>query len=313
VNGPLDVLLAADPWVEFVTRRDLLHVSPTRALRDRVAEDKRIGHLFEATDPWPPERPLTRAYDPKDAIWKVAVLADFGLDRGDPRVAALAERLFASMAPDGTFRHGGFDHTRTYDSRGYACVTHAVTGALALFGYGQDGRLAPAIEHIRRTQRLDGGWHPNAALQPGAPREMEPSCPFGTMHVLRAATNLGGETLDAVGSRAAEYLLDCWTRRDEPFRPVGFGMGSQFAKLSYPFATYGALSVVDALTAVPSVRGDGRLAALVGAVAAVGGDAGWMAGTVSRAWEAFDFGQKKTISPWVTLLMTRALRRMASQ
>jgi hypothetical protein len=308
----IEILLAADPWVELVARRDLLDEPPNAALLARVAGDPRVGDLLEATDPWPPERRSTKAYDPKDAIWRVSVLADFGLDRTDPRVASMAKRLFDSIAPDGTFRHGGFDHAKTYDVRGYTCITHAVTGALARFGDRDDPRLAPAIDHIRSTQRLDGGWHPNAALQPDAPRQSEPSCPFGTVHVLRAATHVGGQLLDEVGPRAAGYLLDCWVRREEPFRPVGFGMGSTFAKLTYPFATFGILSAVDVLTAVPSARADPRLTSMVDAIVANGGDDGYRAATVSGAWATFDFGQKKAPSPWIAALVLRAIRRLQS-
>jgi hypothetical protein len=310
MRANLDRLLTGDPWVELVARRDLLDERPGPSVRARVASDVRVAELLEALDPWPPERRSTKAYDPKDAIWKVGVLADFGLDRTDDRVAALSDRLFAATAPDGTFRHGGFDHTKTYDARGYTCISHEVTGALARFGFRDDPRLEPAIDHIRSTQRLDGGWHPNAMLKPGASRESEPSCPFGTVHVLRAAAAVGGELLDAVGARAANYLLDCWTRRDEPFRPVGFGIGSTFAKLSYPFATYGILSVVDTLTAVPAARGDPRLSTLLDAVETAGGPDGYRAATVSGAWASFDFGQKKLPSPWITLLATRAVRRL---
>jgi hypothetical protein len=305
-----DSLLSGDPWVELVARRDLLGEAIGPQMRARVASDSRVADLLAATDPWPPERRSTKAYDPRDPIWKVGVLADFGLDRTDARVAALSDRLFGAAAPDGTFRHGGFDHTKTYDVRGYTCISHEVTGALARFGFRDDPRLEPAIAHIRSTQRLDGGWHPNARLQPGASREAEPSCPFGTVHVLRAAAAVGGELLDAVGPPAADYLLHCWGRRDEPFRPVGFGMGTTFAKLAYPFATYGILSLVDALTAVPAARPDERLAAMVGAVEAARGEDGYRAATVSAAWANFDFGQKKQPSPWITVLVARAVRRM---
>ena len=305
----IEPLLDGDPWAELVARRDLLGEHPPDSLWDRISADPRIDALFAALDPWPPDRPSTRAYDPKDALWKLGVLGDLGLGRRDRRIDPLADRLFASMAPDGTFRHGGFDHTRTYDLRGYGCITHAVTGALARFGFADDPRLGPALEQIRSTQRLDGGWHPNATLQPGGPREREPSCPFGTLQVLRAAVGVGDGLLDDVGARAGAYLLDCWVRRDEPYRPVGFGMGSTFAKLSYPFATYGVLNVIDTLSAVPAIRADERLRGLVGAVATTGSAEGYRAATVSLAWAAFDFGQKKVPSPWITALVLRAVKR----
>ena len=279
------------------------------SLWDRISADPRIDALFAALDPWPPDRPSTRAYDPKDALWKLGVLGDLGLGRGDRRIDPLADRLFASMAPDGTFRHGGFDHTRTYDLRGYGCITHAVTGALARFGFADDPRLGPALEQIRSTQRLDGGWHPNATLQPGGPAEPVFFVPVRDPQVLRAAVGVGGGLLDDVGARAGAYLLDCWVRRDEPYRPVGFGMGSTFAKLSYPFATYGVLNVIDTLSAVPAIRADERLRGLVGAVAATGSAEGYRAATVSLAWAAFDFGQKKVPSPWITALVLRAVKR----
>jgi len=35
-------------------------------------------------------QPLKRAYDPKDSLWKLQVLADFGLRQDDARIAAIA-------------------------------------------------------------------------------------------------------------------------------------------------------------------------------------------------------------------------------
>lgn len=219
----VDGLLQADPWVELVVRRDLLGEQPPQSLIDRIAADPRIELLLDDTDPWPPERPSTKAYDPKGAIWRVAVLADFGLDRTDSRVAALAERVFAAQAPDGTFRHGGFDHTKAYDTRGYTCITHSLTAALARFGYVDDPRIAPAIAHIRASERLDGGWHPNASLQPGNTRENGPSCPFGTLHVLRAVNALEGALPVDVAERAAVTCSAAGSGATNPSGRSGLG------------------------------------------------------------------------------------------
>ena len=69
-------------------------------------------------------KPLSRAYDPKDSIWKLGTLADSGLCRDDERIATLAEKIFAAQAEDGGFLHGGFDHTRSWHTRPYICISH---------------------------------------------------------------------------------------------------------------------------------------------------------------------------------------------
>jgi hypothetical protein len=307
----VDRLLAADPWVELVARRDLLDELPGGELRARIAGDPRVAALLEGLDPWPPLTPMKAAVDQRTPLTRLGVLADLGLDRSEQRVARLAETALASIAADGTFPHGGFEHTKAYDARGYVCVTHEVTAAVARFGYAEDPRLRPAIEHLRRTERLDGGWRPSAARLPGTRGEADPSCPFGTVSVLRAATAVGGAMMEPVMGRAAHFLLTAWSRRAEPWRPVGFGMGSTFAKLAYPFGTYGILRVLDALAEVTSVRDDPRLTEMLAFVEAKGGPNGWHAEFVSGAWSAFDFGQKREPSPWITALVLRARRRIS--
>jgi hypothetical protein len=306
----VDRLLAADPWVELLARRDLLDEPPAPSLRARVAADPRIADLLAGLDPWPPVVPGKGALDQRTPVARLGVLADFGLDRSDARIARISEAALASISPDGSFPHGGFEHTRSYDARGYVCLTHGVTEALARFGYGDDPRLVPALDHIRRTRRLDGGWRPSAAKLPGTKGELEPSCPFGSAAILRAAVAAGGPVRDEVALGAAELLLATWARRAEPWRPVGFGMGTTFGRLAYPFGTYGILRVLDVLAEVPEVHGDARLLDLLATVEAKRGPDGWTAETVSGAWAAFDFGQKRAASPWITMLVLRAGRRI---
>src|SRR5256885_1952788 len=107
-----------------------------------------VDALISALETWPPEKPLTSAYNPKDAIWKLGMLADFGLRRDDERIAAIAGRLLAAQAEDGGFLHGGFDHTKSWHTRPYICISHVMTYALAHFGYLDDPRLQHAYSDI---------------------------------------------------------------------------------------------------------------------------------------------------------------------
>ena len=311
------LLAAGEPWVVYNTLLDLVGADPgspdVQAAYAAMRAHPRIAALLDALDPWPPEKPSSGAYDAKDSIWKLGTLGDFGLRRDDPRIAVLAARVFAAQADDGGFLQGGFDHTKTWHTRPYMCVAHVMTYALARFGYLDDPRLEQAYAQIAAWQRLDGGWHPNRQLLPGAAREADPSCPFGTLNVLRALTANPALRDSAEARRAATNLLDCWARRSEPYRPVGFGIGSAWDKTQYPFVQYQLLKVVDTLAPVPAVRDDPRFAEMLDRLRSKqGADGHWTAESINKPWSEFDFGQKKQPSPWITFLAVRALARGAA-
>ncbi len=314
MNATVDWLIASDePWVVYNTLCDLGATSDNeevQAAHQKMQAHPHIAALLESLDPWPPETPLSKAYDPKDSLWKLNTLADFGLRRDDDRIAALAERVFAAQSEDGGFLHGGFDHTKSWHTRPYICISHVMTYALARFGYEDDPRLQRAYDHIAQWQRLDGGWHPNKLNLPGNEREAEPSCPFGTVNVLRAVVARAALRESQSASRAAGFLLDCWKRRGEPYRPVGFGIGSTWDKVQYPFVQYQLLKTADTLAQIPAARQDPRFQEMLDRLEAKrGADGKWTAEGVNKPYSDFDFGQKKQPSAWITFLVMRALMR----
>ena len=314
LDPQLAALVAApEPWVAYNAMVDLqgrrTADREVRSAYTRLRESPQIAELIAGLDPWPP-LPSKGAYAASEAIWKLATLADLGLRRDDPRVAAIAERVLAAQASDGGFLQGGFDHTRTWDTRPYICVSHVMTYALSRFGYGGDPRVRRAYAHITERQRLDGGWHPNELLQPGQKREAEPSCPFGTVNVLRALVADPQLRWSTQAKRGAEMVLECWSRRGEPYRPVGFGMGRKFGKLQFPFVQHQLLKTLDVLSRIPSVRSDPRFVEMRGELAGRRDQDGtWRAEGTAAAYAGFDFAQKKTPSRWITLVALRILAR----
>lgn len=305
------LLNAVEPWTVYNTLLHLVGKEPdsaeVRAAYQAMQQHPRVATLIASLDSWPPQ-PLDKAYNPKDSIWQLNTLADFGLRRDDPRIAAIATRIFAAQADEGGFLHGGFSHTKTWDTRPYICVDHVQTYALACFGYLDDPRLQQAYAHIQAWHRLDGGWHPNKLNLPGNGRETEPSCPFGTVNVLRALTANPDLCQGELAQQAAEFLLSCWQRRQEPYRPVGFGIGTTWHKLQYPFVKYQLLKTADTLARIPSVRQDGRFLEMVAAIQAKqSSDGHWTAESVNKPYSEFDFGQKKRPSSWITFLAWRII------
>ena len=306
------LLASPEPWVVYNSLLWLTEAdgdSPeVRRAYQAVQADARIAVLLDALDPWPPAAPMKQAYNPADILWKIGMLADFGLQRDDPRIAALAERILAAQADDGAFLQGGFAHTHTWDRRAYICIAHVMTYALARFGYLDDPRLQKAYDQIQVWERLDGGWHPNQLNLPGGKRQDEPSCPFGTVNILRALAVHPGLRESQLAARAAGYLLDCWVRREEPYRPVGFGIGTTWNKLQYPYVQYQLLKVADTLARIPAARQDARfeeIKALIRAKRTPEG--GWLAESINKPYKDFDFGQKKVPSTWITFLALRII------
>jgi hypothetical protein len=308
------LLAAEEPWVVYNTLRDLVGADPegeeVKAAYRAMQKHPRIASLLESLEVWPPDKPLGKAYDPKDSIWKLNILGDFGLRRDDERMAAIGDRVLAAQAEDGGFLHGGFDHTKSWHTRPYICISHVMTYGLARAGYLGDPRLERAYEHIQAWGRQDGGWHPNKLNLPGNEREGEPSCPFGTVNVLRAVTANPALRESQLALNAAHFLLECWERRNEPWRPVGFGIGSTWDKLQYPFVQYQLLKVADTLAQIPAVRGDQQFQEMVEFLKSKqGADGTWTAEGVNKPYSDFDFGQKKQPSRWLTFLAVRVIKR----
>jgi len=117
---------------------------------------------------------------------------------------------------------------------------------------------------------------------------------------------------DASETRAgAETLLSLWA--DSRTRhPYIFYMGDDFRKLKAPFIWYDLLHVLEVLTQFTWLRGDARLddmlAVLQGKADAQGR---FTAEAVYQPWAAWEFGQKKSPSRWLTLLACRILNRQS--
>ncbi len=304
-----------EPWVVFNTRTQLLGEAweqpSVQEVYGALVNHPQVGQLLEGMSAWPQPEPMKKAYDPKDALWKVQTLADFGLRRETPAIAALAGRILRAQAEEGGFLQGGFDHTHSWDKRPYACLTHVLTYSVTAFGYLDAAETQAAYAYLQRTQRLDGGWHPNRELLPGQARQAEASCPFGTLNTLRAVAVHPTLCRSEVARRGVEYLLTLWTRRGEPYRPVGFGIGTDFHKVQYPFVQYQLLKTVDTLRRFPFARSDPRLQEMTHVLLNKRGEDGfWKAEGVNKPWAAFDFGQKKEPSAWITLLLTLCMHQV---
>ena len=90
-----------------------------------------------------------------------------------------------------------------------------------------------------------------------------------------------------------------------------FGIGSDFRKLKYPFVWYDILHVMDVLSRFQFTHTDSRMLEMVEAIASQADENGrYRASSMYRAWKGWEFADKRSPSPWITLLVLRIRKRI---
>ena len=107
-------------------------------------------------------------------------------------------------------------------------------------------------------------------------------------------------------------MLTCWDNRGKIRYP---GHDSQIAegwhKLQYPFTGYRILKYLDVLSQLQWTRMDKRTFEILNLLLAKqDGEGRFRPESIHRAWSAFDFGQKKVPSEWLTLIAYRIVKRL---
>jgi len=313
---PVDWLLAGEPFVKYRTLTDLLDIHQIckevvetqksvhthRLIKQIFDKQNEYGYWGTPTDiyTWWPKKDTT--------FWLLGVLADFGFTREDRRIARACEYVFSTQLPSGGF--GCAPPPAPYD-----CFTGILTESLAKLGYTSDSRLKEAYEWLVPRQRLDGGfWCKNTGL-PGRPREKEPSCAFATLCVLGALVQNPELRKSEIARKSTEFLFECWENRGKiKYAGHDSQIGRGWEKLKYPFTDYRILKYLDVLSQLESARNDLRMIPILDLLLTKKDEKGcFYAESVHKVWSDFDFGQKKSPSRWLTLIVYLVAKRVGEK
>ena len=313
-------LLEGPPWVQYRTRLDLLFQREdeplVHAARENMLAHPQIKTLLAELKSWP--GPILKSH--KDATHPLHLLtfaAELGLRSGAPGMESIIKRIFDNQAEEGSFqvlvninpRYGGTGE----DQRAWMlCDAPLILYALLKFGLASDERVQTAVRHLVSLVR-ENGWpcavSPELGKFRGPGRKADP-CPYANLVMLKALAQLPEWRDDEAAHIGAETLLSLWEQRKKR-RPYLFAMGTHFASLKAPLIWYDILHVTDVLTQFSWLHDDPRLQEMIAIVQAKADDHGrFAAESVWRAWKAWDFGQKRTPSYWLTLIARCMLNRV---
>ena len=171
------------------------------------------------------------------------------------------------------------------------------------------------MEHLVSLVR-ENGWpcavSPELGRWRGPGRKDDP-CPYANLIMLKALAQFEQWHASNAAHIGVEAALTSWAER-EARHPYMFYMGTDFCKLKAPLVWYDIVHVLDVLTQVPWAITDPRLRVMLEIAQTKADSEGrFTPESIWQAWKAWDFGQKKTPSPWLTLLMHRIIRRVSEQ
>jgi hypothetical protein len=195
-----------------------------------------------------------------------------------------------------------------------ACDAPTLTYALLSMGLEEDARVQQAVEHLSSLVE-ENGWRCKAAPELGSfhgPGRRDGPCPIANVYALKVFSLLPKWRDSEAARSGAEVILKSWAQEYDK-KLYLFGTGTDFRKLKYPFVWYDILHVTDVLSRFPFVHDDPRFQEMVGALTRqVDEDGRYTATSMYRAWKGFSFADKKRPSPWLTFLVLRIQKRIAS-
>lgn len=319
MNPPVDWLLAGPPWVRYRARLDLFDLPESApavaADRAELLAHPLVTALVRGLADWPGQV-ISSHKSAGQAYHRLTFLADLGLRASDPGMAVIVDRVMEHQSDEGAFTlpmripeaYGG---TGKEQSAWALCDAPVNLYALLRMGLGSDPRVQRAARHLAGLGRENGfpcAVSPELGSWRGPGRKDDP-CPYATLVAVKALAQTPGEAESDAVRRGAACLLDLWEQSRQR-HPYMFFMGSDFRKLKAPFVWYDLLHVLDVLAPLTFLRGDPRLSEMLDTLAAAADPNGrFSAGSIWKAWDGWDFGQKKVPSPWVTVLAWRILRR----
>ena len=313
------LLKSEEPWTRYRTLVDLLTVPESEqeviSARQEMLNHPHIIELIEKAAAWP-GYPLKRHNDAKHPLYAISTLADFGVKAGDPGMRQVISRVLEHQSPEGmletqVFIPKAFGGSDTADWSWMLCDSPTLLYSLLAFNRSDSSDLEPALKHISSLVN-DNGWR--CIVSPGlgkfkGPGRREDPCPIANVYALKVLS-VSGDTSGESSRMGTDMLLHHWQlRRDKKY--FLFGMGTDFAKLKYPFVWYDILHVVDVLSRFPGVHSDPHFGEMVEVITKQADvDALYTANSMYMAWKGWSFADKKNPSPWITFLVLRILKRL---
>jgi len=311
------LLSISEPWLQYAIRVNLLGESgqDLAGLKAEALRDAKIqSYLHDVTDF---HSVLLRNHkDPDLPINKLLFLLDIGLGADTPEIMTAIAQIMQHKDRLGVYQsktnipphYGG----KGEDVFGW-CLCDAPLLLLALKKAGVDfeRHIKQGVDYLVGLFR-EQGFPCVVSEEHGlfrGPGRKDDCCPNATLCMLRLLAEVDEYRNSPAADAGVECLLSLW-ENSLTRHPFMFYMGTDFRKLKAPALWYDIVGVTDCLSRFEQAKADPRFLEMVELIRSKQDTNGMFTPeSVYQKCKAWDFGQKKAVSPYLTYLCIRILER----
>ena len=312
------ILGNGDAWLQYAARINILKESKER-LADlklqALSEPKIKAYLNDISDFH--SILVSNHKNPDLPIHKLLFLLDIGFDADVPEIQTAIDKIMENKDNNGIYqsltnipKHFGGSGE---DIFGW-CLCDAPLLLFALLKAGLDFE-----KHIKQGVDCLVNFHQDYGFPcivseefgkfRGPGRKDDP-CPYASLIMLKLLSAIPEYTESDTVKETAAALLSLWENSLDR-HPYMFYMGTDFRKLKAPAMWYDIVSVVDVLSRVESIKSDTRFIEMASLIKSKQDSNGlFTPEAVFQKIKGWDFGQKKSSSPYLTYLCHRILERI---
>ena len=314
------LLSKSEPWLQYAIRINLLNENREDLidLKTEALKDKKIQSYLSDIANF--HNAIVRNHkDPELSIHKLLFLLDIGLETDIPEIHSAVKQIMSHKDNDGVYQsmtnipphYGG----KGVDVFGW-CLCDAPLLLIALLKAKVDYQqhIKQGVEYLS-TLYKEQGYPCSVSEEHGkfrGPGRKDDCCPFATLIMLKLLSDIDEYRNSDIVKGGIDVILSLWENSLER-HPYMFYMGTDFRKLKAPAMWYDIVSVTDLLSKFDFVKTDPRFCEMVDLIKGKqDADGMFTPESVYQKFKGWDFGQKKTVSPYLSYLCIRLLQRINS-
>lgn len=314
----LEMLLSlSENWLKYAIHINLLHESKEDLvqLREEALRDDKIQTMLKDITSFHSTL-ITNHKNPDLPIHKLLFLLDIGFDTEIPEIKIAIGEICKHQDERGVYqslinipKHFGGSGEDMFSW----CLCDAPLLLLALIKAGLDYQqyIQSGVDYLITLHQQNG--YP-CAVSPElgrfrGPGKKDDCCPYATLLMAKLLACIPKYQNHDIAVDTAFSLLSLWENSLQK-HPYMFYMGTDFRKLKAPSLWYDIISVAEVLSHFGIVKRDSRFQEMISMIKSKqDGDGLFTPEAIFTKYKGWDFGQKKTPSPYLTYLCLRILEQ----